>query len=292
MLLLIGVMALTSNLYAQNAKDVRFQTTKLTDNVYMLAGVGGNLGLCVGDDGVLLVDTEYAGLTEKLLAAVKEITDRPVRFAINTHWHFDHVGGNEALAKAGTTLIAHENVRKRLSTDQVIGAFNRKVPASPPAALPVITYTDSLTFHLNGETIRIIHVDPAHTDGDSFVHFQTANVLHVGDVLFNGMYPFIDATAGGSIDGMIAAVDRALTLANDDTKIIPGHGPLASPADLRTYRAMLKTVRDRIGSMIREGKSRDEIIAAKPTADLDADWAKSFAPDQWVGIVYDGMKRE
>ena len=289
---LIVVAALAPSLHAQTADEIEFHTTKLTDNVYMLAGAGGNLALFVGEDCALLVDTEYGALHEKLLTAVKEITDRPIHFAINTHWHFDHVGGNEKFGEAGVMLVAHENVRKRLSTDQVIGAFKRKIPASPPAAWPTITYTETLTFHFGDETIRLIPIEPAHTDGDSFVHFEKANVLHVGDVLFNGMYPFIDATSGGSIDGMIAATDRALEIANDDTKIIPGHGALATPADLRKSRDMLKTVRDRIAALIKEGKSRDEIIAAKPTKDLDADWTGSFDPDAWVGIVYDGMKKD
>jgi glyoxylase-like metal-dependent hydrolase (beta-lactamase superfamily II) len=178
-----------------------------------------------------------------------------------------------------------------MSTDQLIKSLGRRVPASPAGAWPIITFEESITFHLNGDEIRVLHVDPAHTDGDSLVHFRKANVLHTGDLYFNGMYPFIDASAGGSIDGMVRAIDRALELCNKDTKVIPGHGRLSNMQELRTYRDMLKTVADRINTMMREGKSREEIIAAKPTQDLDEKWAGGFLqPDRWVGIVIDGLE--
>jgi cyclase len=282
------VVGLVANLHAQE-QEIRIKTIPLGDNVYMLTGAGGNLGLSVGDDGALLVDAEYGQLTEKVIAAVKEVCEKPIRFVVNTHWHFDHVGGNENLAKAGALIVAHENVRKRMSTEQTLGGLGRTVPPSPTAALPVITFSDALTFHWNGDEVRVIHVDPAHTDGDSFVYFPKANVLHVADVWFNNMYPFIDVNAGGSIDGMIKAADRALSLANEETKIIPGHGPLGSVAELREYRQMLATVRDRVRALVEQGKSRDEVIASKPTKDLDEEWAKAFAGDAWIGIVYDGM---
>jgi cyclase len=283
------VVGLAANLHAQQ-QEIRITTIPLADNVYMLVGAGGNLGLSVGDDGALLVDAEYAQLTGKVMAAVKEVCEKPIRFVVNTHWHFDHVGGNENLAKAGAVIVAHENVRKRMSTEQTLGGLGRTVPPSPQAALPVITFSDALTFHCNGDEVRVMHVDPAHTDGDSFVHFPKGNVLHVGDVWFNNMYPFIDVNAGGSIDGMIRAADRALALANEKTKIIPGHGPLGSVVELREYRQMLATVRDRVRALVEQGKSRDEVIASKPTKDLDEKWAKAFAADAWIGIVYDGMK--
>ena len=167
------------------------------------------------------------------------------------------------------------------------------MPPSPAAALPVITFSNALTFHWNGDEVQILHLEPAHTDGDSIIHFRKANVLHVGDIYFNGMYPFIDVNAGGSIDGMVRAVDRALALANEKTRIIPGHGPLSGVAELRAYREMLATVRDRVRAMVEQGKSRDEVIASKPTKDLDAEWGGGgFGPDMWVGIVYDGMSKD
>lgn len=286
---LLAAAGLTAGLQAQQ-REIKIKITPLAENLYMLAGAGGNLALSVGDDGALLVDAEYQQLTEKVIAAVEEVCDKPIRFVVNTHWHFDHVGGNENLAKAGAAIVAHENVRKRMSTEQTLGGLGRTVPPSPEAALPVITFSDALTFHWNGDEVRVLHVDPAHTDGDSFVHFPKANVLHVADVWFNNMYPFIDVNAGGSIDGMIKAVDRALSLANEEARIIPGHGPLGTVAELREYRQMLATARDRVRALVEQGKSREEVIASKPTEDLDADWGRGgFAPDMWVGIVYDGM---
>lgn len=289
-LVAVGTVA---NLYAQERPEIQVRTVQVAENVYMLAGAGGNLALSAGDDGALLVDSEYAQLTEKVTAAVKEVCKAPTRFVINTHWHFDHVGGNENLAKAGVLVVSHENVRKRMSSEQFLKPMGRQVPPSPAAALPVITYADVLTFHWNGDQVQVIHVEPAHTDGDSFIYFRKANVLHMGDVYFNGMYPFIDVNAGGSIDGMVKAVERGLALANERTKIIPGHGPLSNVKELREYREMLATVRDRVRPMVKEGKSRDEVIAAKPTKGLDEKWGRGgFGPDMWVGIVYDGMKKE
>jgi glyoxylase-like metal-dependent hydrolase (beta-lactamase superfamily II) len=261
----------------------------------MLSGAGGNIGLSVGDDGALQVDSEYAQLSQKVADAVAAVSTKPVRLLINTHWHFDHVGGNESLAQAGALIVAHENVRKRMATEQALhglGGVERKIPPSPAGALPVITFPDSLTFHWNDDQVQVLRVKPAHTDGDSFVYFQKANVLHVGDVYFNGTYPFIDINAGGSIDGMIAAVDQALALADDETKIIPGHGPLSNAAELRAYRKMLATARDRVQALVKEGKSRDETIAAKPTEDLDPQWGQGgFQPDTWVGLLHDDITR-
>jgi glyoxylase-like metal-dependent hydrolase (beta-lactamase superfamily II) len=185
--------------FAQSAEDVVVEAARVAGNVYMITGQGGNIGLCTGDDGAFLIDDQFAPLTDQILAAVAELTPEPVRFVVNTHWHFDHTGGNENLGEAGAIIVAHENVRKRLSTEQFMAAFNRTVPASPPGALPVITFTDAVTFHWNDDELHVLHVKPAHTDGDAIIHFRRANVIHVGDVYFNGMYPFIDASAGGCI---------------------------------------------------------------------------------------------
>ena len=196
-------------------------------------------------------------------------------------------------SKAGACIVAHENVRKKMSAEQHLDHIDRTVPPSPAAALPTITYTDAMTLYLDGEEVRIIHVEPAHTDGDSFILFRKANVLHVGDTFFNGEYPFIDVRAGGSLDGLIKAAARALELADQHTKIIPGHGPQSTKAGLQAYHDMLVTARDRIGALVKQGKSRDEVIAAKPTQELDPKWAgQAFPPDMWVGIVYDAMVRK
>ncbi|WP_456426126.1 MBL fold metallo-hydrolase [Rhodocaloribacter sp.] len=274
----------------QNFDEVRIETIPVTDGLFMLVGSGGNIGLSVGEDGAILIDDQYAPLTDKIKAAVTAQTDRPIRFVINTHWHGDHTGGNEHMGETGAIIVAHENVRKRMSTEQFLKAFNTRRPPSPPGALPVVTFTDAVTFHWNGDDIRVFHVAPAHTDGDAVIHFQKANVIHAGDTYFNGMYPFIDTSTGGSLDGMIAAADMILALADDETKIIPGHGPLSNKAELVAYRDMLATVGARIRTLVEAGKTRDEVIAAKPTADLDATWGKGFLqPDVWVGIVYDAV---
>ncbi len=279
-----------SSFASQDFSKVEINTIKVTPNVYMLMGAGGNLGLSTGKDGAFLIDDQYAPLTGKILAAISKITQKPVKFLINTHWHFDHTGGNENIGKGDTLIVAHENVRKRMSTDQLIEVFNKKVPASPAQALPVVTFPTALTFHWNDETIEVIHFPMAHTDGDAAIFFKSANVIHTGDLFFNGIYPFIDAQSGGSIDGMIRSVEDILKRTNGNTKIIPGHGPLATPADLKTYKKMLSTVRDRIAALKKEGKTKEQIVAAKPTADFDEKWGNGFLkPDVWVSIVYSAM---
>jgi glyoxylase-like metal-dependent hydrolase (beta-lactamase superfamily II) len=274
------------------AQAVEFELKPAGGKFYMLSGQGGNIGVCVGDDGVFAIDDQFAPLTPRILEEIEKLSEKPVRFVVNTHWHGDHTGGNENLGEAGAIIVAHANVRKRMSEKQFMEAFNRTVEPSPKGALPVVTFEQSVTFHWNDETIEVVHVEPAHTDGDSFVHLRSANALHAGDVFFNGMYPFIDTSTGGNLEGMIRAVERILERCDAETRIIPGHGPLASRADLERYQRMLTTVRDRIEPMLRAGRSRDEVIAAKPTADLDADWGGGFMkPDIWVGLVYDGFQR-
>ncbi len=288
----LAVVCLGAVTTAQDMADVTIKTQRVAGNVYMITGRGGNMGLSVGADGAFLIDDQYAPLTARIIEAVRDLSPKRVQFVINTHWHGDHTGGNENLGKAGAIIVAHDNVRRRMSTEQFNEAFNHTVPASPAGALPVVTFAESMTFHYNGEEIRVQHVAPAHTDGDSIVFFRNANVIHMGDTFFNGMYPFIDVSSGGSISGMILAADTALALANEQTRIIPGHGPLSGVTELRASRAMLKIVHDRVQNMIRNGDSRDEVIAAEPTGDLDAAWGGGFMkPDQWVGIVYDSLTR-
>ena len=271
-------------------EDVEIRTVPVADGVYMLMGRGGNIGLSIGEDGAFVIDDQYAPLTDKILAAIRELTDKPVRFVINTHWHGDHTGGNENMGKAGAIIVAHENVRVRMSEEQFIEAFDSRTPPAPVGALPVITFSDAVTFHWNGDDIRVFHVEHAHTDGDAMIRFSHANAVHMGDIYFNGMYPFIDVSTGGGIDGMIRAVAVILETVDDDTQILPGHGALSNRAELRDYWEMLITARLRMRELIAEGKSKEEIVAAKPTADLDAKWGGGFMePDVWVGIVYDGM---
>jgi cyclase len=286
-ILTVGGLIAFAGAQQQDFSKTQITTEKIADNLYVLFGDGGNIGLSVGADGAFLIDDQYAPLTSKILAAVKAVSPQPVRYVVNTHWHDDHSGGNENLGKAGALIVAHDNVRRRMSTEQFIAMFNAKVPPSPRAALPVITFADQITLHLNGDEVQAVHVPPAHTDGDAIVHFRKVNVLHMGDLYFTGMYPFIDVSSGGSVDGMIAAADRALKMSDARTRIIPGHGPMGDPADLRAYRGMLVTVRDRIQPMVKAGRSLADVRAAAPTKDLDGKWGKGFLnPAQFVEIVY------
>jgi glyoxylase-like metal-dependent hydrolase (beta-lactamase superfamily II) len=211
----------------QNFDTVQVRTQKVADGVYMLIGAGGNIGLAIGDDAVFVVDDQYAPLTPKVLAAIAALTSKPVRFVVNTHWHGDHTGGNEHMGQAGALLVAQDNVRRRLSTQQVLAFFKDTVPAAPAGALPVITFSDTITFHINGDDVQAFHIANAHTDGDAFIVWRKADVVHAGDVFVTYGFPFIDLDSGGSIDGMIAGCDVLLTLGDDSVKIIPGHGPLS-----------------------------------------------------------------
>ena len=291
----IGTAALTLAPLCARAQDfskVEIQTQKLTPNLYMLIGAGGNIGVSIGEDAVFVIDDQYAPLTPKILAAIAKLTPKPVKFLINTHWHGDHAGGNENFGNAGAIIFAHENVRKRMSTDQFIELFNMKSPASPAIALPVVTFTRDIAFHLNGDDIVAFHAPNAHTDGDSIVQFRNSNVIHMGDTMFNKMYPFIDSATGGSPDGVVAAADRVLAMTDDKTMLIPGHGPLANKADLQAFRVMLATVTQRVRDAIKAGKKLEEVVAAKPTADFDAVWGKGFlGPDKFVETIYRGMAK-
>jgi glyoxylase-like metal-dependent hydrolase (beta-lactamase superfamily II) len=258
----------------------------------MLTGAGGNIGVSVGEDGIVMIDDQFQELTPRIQEALAKLSPKPVRFVINTHWHFDHTGGNENFGKAGAVILAHGNVRKRMSTNQLVKMFNREVPASPRVALPVVTFDRDVTVHYNDEELFVFHVDNAHTDGDGLILFRKANVLHTGDTLFNGFYPFIDVDSGGSIDGMIASADKVLGMVNEQTKIIPGHGPLATPKDLKTFRDMLAKLRDAVARQIREGKTLEQTLEAAPSKDLDAEWGDGFLkPEQVVQMVYMDLKR-
>jgi len=270
---------------------VTLKTTPVAGSVSMIEGAngfaGGNVGVSVGDDGVLVIDDELAPLAPKLRAALAGLSKKPVRFVVNTHWHQDHTGGNGMLGAAGAVIVAQDNVRKRLTTTQLLEFMGQKheIPPSPAAALPVVTFTDDVTFWFNGDEIHAVHVAPAHTDGDVIIHFKKADVLHTGDVFLGG-YPIVDHASGGTYAGLITAADKILALAGDATKIIPGHGPVSTKADVVAWRAMLVTLRDRVAELAAQKKTLDEIKAAKPTAEFDAKRAGMIPADMVIETIY------
>jgi glyoxylase-like metal-dependent hydrolase (beta-lactamase superfamily II) len=276
----------------QDFSTVEIQTTELADGLYMLVGSGGNIALSTGDDGAFIVDTQFAPLSEKIQAAVNAVGGGKVEFVVNTHWHGDHSGGNVNFGGAGATIMAHDNVQVRMSTDQVSGLDGSTIPASPRAAIPVVTYPSRMTFHWNGDTVNLIHVPNAHTDGDSLVHFTNLNVIHMGDLYVNGGFPFVDVGSNGALDGIVAAGEAVLSRSDANTKIIPGHGALATAADLRAWIQTLSTIRDRIKALVDQGRSEDEVVAAKPTAEWDATMGAGFmSGERFTRLAYQGMTR-
>jgi glyoxylase-like metal-dependent hydrolase (beta-lactamase superfamily II) len=262
----------------------------LADRLSLITGAGGNIAVLTGDDGTLLIDCGVPAAIMGLIGEVAKVAPTPASIVVNTHWHFDHTGGNEQLAKNGARIIAHDNCRKRLATDQYMEFMDRKVPASPHIALPVATFDREMQLHVNGEDLKLTAVPPAHTDNDIIIQFPNANVLHVGDLYFNGFYPFIDYSSGGWIGGMAAAIKTASGMVDAKTKIIPGHGPMAMPDDMKFYLTFLETMNDRLGKMKQQGKSVDEAIAAAPTKDFDEKLGGGFLkPDMFVKCTYTGL---
>lgn len=269
---------------------VEIKTTDLGDHVYMLEGQGGNITAAVARDGIIMVDSEFAPLHDKIKAAIANISSLPIKYLVNTHFHGDHTSGNEPFARDGATVIAEANVKKRLAAGTTNGLTGVKTPPAPEAALPAKTYTGAFKLRLNGRVADLKHIPSAHTDGDTYVWFKTANVLSTGDTFTNGRYPNIDFANGGNIKGMIAATDVYLKLVNDRSRIVPGHGPVADKAALQAYRTMLVTARDRMEKLVKEGKSEADVLAAKPFADLDAKWAPSeLASTNFVRVVYHSL---
>jgi len=286
-LLLLALLPVTL-VAQQNFDTITIKTQPLRGGVYMLTGAGGNMGLSVGSDATFLVDDQFAPLTAKIQAAIGAVTPQPVRFVINTHWHGDHVGGNENFGRSGALLLAHDNVRKRMSVEQFSELFKSRTPASPAIALPVVTFTDSLTFHINGDDLVALHVPPAHTDGDVVVHFTKADVIHMGDTFMTaGSYPLVDLGSGGNVNGFVAAADAALAVCGPQTMVIPGHGPLSDCAGLRDWRNMIVSVREKVSAEMKRGRTLDQIKAANPTAEYDAKWNNGFikAP-MFIEMVY------
>jgi len=288
--LLVAIAALLStSASAQDFSKTEIRVEKLAPGVAVLFGAGGNIALSYGVDGNLLVDDQFAPLTDRILAAVASVDPDPVKFVVNTHWHFDHTGGNENLGERGAVIVAHDNVRTRMSAGQFLAAANMQVPPAPGAALPVVTFTDGVTLHLNGDDIHVEHVSNGHTDGDSIVHWKKANVLHTGDTFVRTGYPFIDISSGGSIDGLIAAATRGLTFTNAGTRIVPGHGEVARRADYVAFRAMLVDVRGKVAAGIAAKRSKAQIVGGKPASKYPRP-AGFITADKFVEAVYDSLR--
>jgi len=274
---------------SQDWDKIEVTSQEVADGIYMLVGGGGNIAISVGNDGVLMIDDQFAPLSEKINTTIDNITDKEIRYLINTHWHGDHTGGNENFANNGATIIAHDNVRKRLSTDQV-RPFGRTTPASSEEAWPKLTFNDNMSVHFNGQSIQLIHIHNAHTDGDAFVYFPESNVLHMGDCFFKDRFPFIDRDMGGSPDGAIKAVEVAMMIADSETKIIPGHGSLASKNDLLKYHSMLVTMRDRILKVVKDNVDEENLDITALTKDYET-WGGGFInPEKMVKTLYNAYK--
>ena len=276
------------DIYAQEFEEVAIKVTSLTPSIYMLEGKGGNIGVCIGEDATILIDDQYAPLTHKIKVAISKLTDKPVAFVINTHWHYDHTDGNENFGGEGAVIVSHKNSRKRMTSDQFIAMFDKKQEAYAAEGIPKITFAESMTFHINGETMNVFHLGSAHTDGDAIIHFATSNVFHTGDVFVRYGFPFIDEPNGGNIDGMINAVDYIAELSNETTQIIPGHGQLSNKQDLLVFSHMLKTIRQRVKNGIDAGKSFDEIKGSGPTAGFEE---RGIPKDGFIKIIYDNLTK-
>ncbi len=272
------------------AAHATITTIPLRSNVSVLAGSGGNIAVLTGFDGKLVVDSGYASSQPQVSNAMGLLSSSPIKQLINTHWHLDHTDGNEWIHSAGAVITAHENTQKRLSTTQTIAAFNAVVPAAPAGAIPTEVFTDKKVIHHNNVTLQLVHYMPAHTDSDISIHFEEPAILHVGDTWFNAAYPFIDYSSGGSIDGMIHAASRNLAITTSETMIIPGHGPVGNKAQLTEFRDVLVEARDKVAALKQQGKTLEEVVAAKPMAKYDEKWGAGFVPATlFAGLVYQGV---
>jgi cyclase len=295
----IGMLALAGAAGAQQTPpppmpappDVKIETIQVAPGIYVLQGRGGNIGLTVGADGAAIIDDQFDDMVPKIRAAVALLEERPVKFVVNTHLHGDHTGGNDRFGRAGAVIIAHDNVRRRLGSPQVNPATNQPIPARAREALPVITFADAATLHFNDDELEFTHLPNAHTETDIVVRFRKANVLHMGDC-FTGGFPFVDGNTGGTLDGLIRGHEKVLAMIDDSTKIIRGHGPMGTKAELQAYHDMLVVVRDRVAKLVKAGKTQEQVIEARPTRDFEPRYAgTSFNAEQWIGRAYVDQKR-
>lgn len=287
---LISALLLSAAAFAQDRdfSKVEVKAQKVAGNVYMLTGAGGNIGVSVGEDGVVIVDDQFAPLAPKIKEALKGISDKPIRFVLNTHYHGDHTGGNEVFGREAP-IIAHDNVRKRLASGTK--ALGRETPPAPKGALPVVTFGDRVSLHINGEEVRAVHFPNGHTDGDAVIFFTGSDVVHMGDDFFNGTFPFVDSDNGGSIKGLLADLDKVLTMLPDDVKVIPGHGPLSDKPGLRKFADSLKGTWDAVAAGVKAGKTLDQLKQEKVLAQWDAMGQGFIKTDAWIEKLYGEMKK-
>ncbi len=290
-LVLFGLATESQGQRRRNFDDVEIKTRPVAGTVHMLQGRGGNIGASIGEEGVFLVDDQFAPLTKKIVAAIRKLSDKDIRFLINTHIHGDHTGGNENFGKMGTLIFSHDTVRGRLEEGLINRRTGQRDSGKPREALPLITFNDTVTFHLKGEEVQVLKVPNAHTDGDSIVHFKGSNVIHMGDVFRTTSYPFIDKAHGGTFKGMVEAMNFSIGLADSNTKVIPGHGVVSNKQVMMAYRDMLVAIGNGVQGLIHNGKSLEETLAAKPTANYDARWGKTrfFTKEKLVTLIYNEL---
>ncbi len=269
---------------SQDFDNIQIETTRVTESIYMLQGSGGNIAVSIGDDGTFIVDDQFAPLTDKIVAAIAELTDHQVDFVVNSHWHYDHTDGNENFGRAGALIVAQDNSRRRMETDQIISLNGRAQPPYADVGLPKITFLESMRFYYNDDVVDVIHTGPGHTDGDAQVYFRDSNVIHTGDMFVRYGLPFIDQPNGGSMDGMIDALWSLAGLIDDDTIIIPGHGQLSTRTDLLEFRSMLTTIRGRLREQIAQGRTVDQVVASNPARGYAE---PSAGTERWLRAAYE-----